>query len=448
MRGDEYYLMNQKQLTRYSVISMVIDGKLTNHEAAKKLGLSTRQIIRLKKGVIKEGPAFLIHKNKDRKPSHAFTEDFINHIVKLKKNELYKDANFKHFQELLEEHEDIKISYTPLYNILTKAGIKSPKKHRKPKKHHRRKRKDQEGLLIQIDATPFEWFGTDEKYALHGAIDDATGKVIALYLTKNECLQGYFEISRQILLNFGIPLSIYADRHTIFQSPNKNKLTVEEQLAGKTVNNTQFGRAMNEIGINLITARSPQAKGRIERLWNTLQSRLPTDLKIAGISSVNETNEFLVSYIPKFNKLFAVVPSDNNSAFRTITENIDIDNILSVKHTRVIDNGAVFSFYNKHFQVVCTNNLIPTKSKIDVLVSPRFGVRVQYNNTVYNTIPFIKPKKQNNTTNTQNNTRKKYIPPDDHYFKYGQKDWKKLTFEDTDQEILKMLENIFLSKYA
>jgi len=116
-----------------------------------------------------------------------------------------------------------------------------------------------------MDATPFEWFGDDQKYSLHGAIDDATGKVTGLYMCKNECLQGYLETTRQMILNHGMPTSIYADRHTIFRSPKADKISVEDQLKDKVVNDTQFGRAMSELGVTIIPARSPQAKGRIEQ---------------------------------------------------------------------------------------------------------------------------------------------------------------------------------------
>ncbi|MGI6533540.1 MAG: helix-turn-helix domain-containing protein [Peptococcia bacterium] len=151
--------MSQKQLNRYTVISQLIEGNLTTRDAAESLGLSERQVKRLKKGVREKGPAFLIHKNTGRKPVHAFSDDLVEEIIELRKSETYKDSNFLHFQELLKEHEGIKISYKPLYNILTNAGFNSPKKRRKIKAHHRRKRKAQEGLLIQIDATPFNWFG-------------------------------------------------------------------------------------------------------------------------------------------------------------------------------------------------------------------------------------------------------------------------------------------------
>lgn len=159
-----------------------------------------------------------------------------------------------------------------------------------------------------MDATPFNWFGYGKMYSLHGAIDDATGKIVGLYMTKNECLHGYFETVRQIILNHGIPISIYSDRHAIFLSTEAKRITIEDELKGKVCNDTQFGRAMKELGITIITARSPQAKGRVERLWNTLQSRIPVEFRIANITTIDQANEFLKNYIPEFNKQFSVEP--------------------------------------------------------------------------------------------------------------------------------------------
>ncbi len=448
MKNEVRYMMSQEQLNRFKVISLLIDKKLSTSEAAASLGLSERQILRIKKGVMEQGPAFLIHKNTGRKPQHAITDDLKNKIISLKQSDKYKSANFKHFQELLAEYEGIAISYSCLHTLLSKAGIYSPKKRRRFKPHRRRKRKTQEGLLIQMDATPFEWFGTKEKFALHGAIDDATGKIVGLYLAKHECLQGYFEVTWQILSKYGIPASIYADRHSIFLSQNASKLTIEDQLQGKIVNDTQFGRAMKELGITLIPARSPQAKGRIERLWETLQSRLPVEFKIAGITSIDEANEFLSQYIEKFNSQFAVKALEPETAYRALDPNIDIGHILCVKQKRTIDNGGVFSFYNRHFKVIFKEtNPIPPRTRIDVLISPVFGVKVQYKKTVYETIPYVKPQKTQKTK-TKTTDRKPYIPPDTHYFKYGHNLVKKLTYEDSDRDILKMLEEIFLHKYA
>lgn len=443
--NEVQYLMTQKQLNRYKVISLVIEKKLTIAEAANDLGLSERQIIRLKKGVIKHGPGFLIHKNSGRKPSHAIPDELEEQIISLKKSDLYAKANFLHFRDLLEEHENIKISYTPLYRILTNAGFESPKKRRKLKSHHRRKRKAREGILIQVDATPFDWFDNGEIYNLHGAIDDATGKVVGLFLTKNECLLGYLNVARQMVLQFGIPVSIYSDRHSIFVSPKADKISIEDQLNGKVVNETQFGRAMSELGITMHKARSPQAKGRVERLWGTLQSRLPVEFKIAGITGIEAANAFLATYIDKFNEKFSVEPAEPESMFRPVTDIDFVNHTLCVKQERCLDNGYVFSFYNRHFKITEDQAAsIPPKSRIKVLVSPEFGIKAQYRNLVYDVIPYIKPKKQNTKPS---GTRTVYTPPDDHYYKYGHIAWKKVTFEDSDRDILLMLEDIFLKKY-
>ena len=253
--------MTQEQIKRYHVIMDSLEGKLTVAAAAEGLGISERQITRLRNGVKEEGAAFLMHKNKGRSPAHTLTEEDKKRIVEIYHGSKYKGSNFLHFSELLAEHESMNVSQATVYRVLTGAGIESPKKRRRFKAHRSRKRKAQEGLLMQIDATPFKWFGGNAMFALHGGIDDATGNIIGAYMTKNECLHGYYEVMRQTIEHNGIPVSVYADLHSIFRSPNAGKLTVEEQLEGKAVNDTQFGRAMKELGVTLIGARSPQAKG-------------------------------------------------------------------------------------------------------------------------------------------------------------------------------------------
>lgn len=440
--------MSQEQLKRYTVIEKTIEGSMTVREAAEHLGLSVRQVIRLKKGVKENGAAALIHKNQGRKPAHAIPDSVKQTIITLKLSNKYREANFKHFQELLERFENIKISYAPLYEILNSAGIQSPKKRRRFKPHRRRKRKAQKGLLIQMDATPFDWFGDGIMYSLHAAIDDATSEIVGLYMTKNECLQGYFETTRQMLINYGIPVSIYCDRHAIFLSTKASKLTIEDQLEGKICNDTQFGRAIRELGITIISARSPQAKGRVERLFETLQSRLPVEFNIAGITTVDEANIFFRSYIPQFNKLFAVEPEKAESAFRPLPEDLDLDSVLCVKQKRKVDNGGVFSFYGKHFKVEPKENqpFIPPNTNINVFVSSITGVRVEYKGINYETVPFIKPKKVSLDAPKQHKAAC-YRPPDTHYYKYGQNLFKRVTFEESDREILEMLEEIFLGKY-
>ena len=369
-------------------------------------------------------------------------------IVALKRSDLYQQANFLHFQELLLRQEQISISYSALHAVLVGAGLNSPKKRRRIKAHRRRKRKAQAGLLVQMDATPFEWFGGAEKFSLHGAVDDATGAIVGLYLTKNECLHGYFEVTRQLLANHGIPVSIYADRHAIFLSRNAGKLSLEDQLGGKVVNDTQFGRAMSEFGITLIPARSPQAKGRVERLWETLQSRLPVEFALANITTIDQANSYLVSYIALFNQQFSVEPVSPESAFRPVPSNLDPDTILCVKMARVLDSGRVFSFYNRYFLLVPHSSPEPpAKAKVQVLISPRLGIRAKYKDTLFQVLPYIKPDKTATGVNPAK-SRKKWTPPDSHYYKYGHEIVKKLSFEDADRDILHMLEDIFLKIYA
>ena len=440
MRNEVKFLMSQKQLNRYKIISDSLDSKITVPEAAIALGLSERQITRLRNGVKNEGAAFLIHKNLNKPSKNAVSEELSKKIVTLYLSPSYKGANFLHFKELLSEHEKINVSYSVIHRTLTKEGIVSPKKRRRLKPHHRRKRKAQEGMLIQIDATPFEWFGTKTKFALHGAIDDATGKIVGLYLTKNECLHGYFETIKQVIESNGVPISIYADRHAIFQSTKTDKLTIEEQLAGKVVNDTQFGRAMKELSITLIAARSPQAKGRIERLWDTLQSRLPIEFRISNINTIEEANCFLQCYLEKFNEQFSVSPEITECAY--VPTSLDLNSILCVKLQRSVDNGGVFSFRNKLFKVI--DDSIPLKAKVDVVVSAYKGIYILYKGKCFDVLPYIKPKK----ATKPNGEKKTFITPNNHYYKYGKPTNKFYSSDCTDKEILKLLEDVFLSKYA
>jgi len=231
--------MSRKQLKRAHVLQKYNEGLMSRKETAEALQLSERQITRLGKGVREEGEVALIHKNTNRKPSHALSEGEKTRIVTIRKEEQYAKCNHQHFQELLQREHRIKISYSALYCLLREAGIDSPKKRRSAVKHRRRKRKAQAGELLQIDATPYDWFDSGSKQALHASIDDATGQLTGLYMTENECLHGYFSIIRQTVTGPGVPLSAYSDKHTIFRSP----LTEKKAELGEEANLTQFGRA-------------------------------------------------------------------------------------------------------------------------------------------------------------------------------------------------------------
>lgn len=435
--------LTQKQLKIFKVINSFIDKSITRQQAAELLGLSTRQITRLRKGVQESGAESLIHKNTGRKPSHALKNETKEVILKIRSQPDLDSINFLHFQDILADDYGINISYSSLSSILKKAGYESPKKKKSRHRTHRRKRKPHPGQLIQIDATPFEWFGGNIKYALHGAIDDATGKIVGLYMTQNECLYGYLETMRQCCLDFGVPQTIYSDNHTIFKSPKTGKLTVEELIEGKTVNLTQFGRAMHELGIDMIFAKTAQAKGRIERMWDTLQGRLPVEFARRGINTVEQANRFLTEeYRSKFNKKFSVEP-EGESIYVPLASEVDIDCILCIKHDRKTDNAGTFSFKNRCFQILDEGfPIISARREIKVLVSPRIGIRVEYKKRVYDTIRYLQPQKKNANLKVPKKISESVSP----HLKHGSDEWKNIWWAEDFDLSLKFLYELFFEK--
>ena len=381
MKGMEFTEMDIEKLI---VIQSVIDGKRTGKEASNKLNLSERQIWRLVKKVKKSGVEGIKHGNRFIHQPRFITFEFKEHIKNLKLSDDYCDANFKHFQELIEEHENIKISYTSLYKILTEYGIKSKKKHKDRKTHRQRKRKTHEGDLVQADGTPFDWFKDGHMYSIHGFIDDATGKVLGAYMCEHECLLGYLEVLRQMLKNYGIPKCLYPDKFSVFFPAKGQKITIEEQLQGKEKPTTQFKRIIDVLGIDMFAASTSQAKGRIERLWNTFQDRLVTEFKLNKIKRIDEANEFLKTYIKKYNKQFAVKAKNEESNFVPVPSYIDLDLLLAIKITRKIDSSGSFTIKNKRFQIL-NNNIMP-KSKINIYISKKIGIIAEHNNTKYKVI--------------------------------------------------------------
>ena len=380
-------MLKEKDLRRANLIEACIKGTITVKQVAVALGLSERRVKQIKKEVIENGVSSIQHGNRGRKPKNTIPDETKKKILELRSSYEYEISNFKHFQELLKERENIDISYSALYNILRNAGIKSPKKHRKAKLHHRRKRKECEGMMLQADGTPCDWFETGEKYSLHGFIDDATGKITGLYMCKNECLLGYLEVLRQTLENFGIPVSLYPDKYSVFFPPKKvnDHITIEEQLNGREKGITQFGRIVEELGINMFPASSPQAKGRIERLWETLQSRLVTEFRINKIKTIDEANKFLVEYIKKYNSKFAIQASKSESQFLKLPKRYNLDELLCVRFERTIDNAGVFSLNNSRFQIM--DKRLPPKTKVQIFLSQKIGMVVKSNNKVYDVQP-------------------------------------------------------------
>ena len=378
--------MNQKEELKAHIIKCCVDGNMTVKQAANRLGFSERYIKKLKARYKKYGVSSMLHGNCGRQPKRTLDIALKQKILDIRKQPEFDTVNVMHFKDILEEKYKIIVSYSFLYNFLKENNINSPRKHRKTKAHHRRNRRSKIGELLQIDATPHEFFiGDNNKYTLHGLIDDASGQITGLYMCKNECMQGYFEIIRQTLKNFGVPENIYADGSSIFFTTKKDKLTIEEQLSGVEEPNTQFGKIMDELGIHLIHAGSSQAKGRIERLWNTLHDRLITEFKINNITNIEQANIFLIDYLKKYNKKFKVKPKDKKKAFIPLLKSVNLDTLLTVKYKRTVDNGACFSLNNVSFKIE-NINILP-RTRIDVLISKKIGIKVLYKNKLYTVKP-------------------------------------------------------------
>lgn len=388
--------MSQKELTKQHVIQSCIDKLITVKQAAARLRLSERRILQLKKEYLELGPVACIHGNARRSSPRKLPEELCQCILETRRMPIYSETNFTHFKELLEIYFGIRISYSALSRLLRKNKYKSPKSRRRKKDFHPlRERKPAEGLLLQADATPFSWFSGQPRMALHGFIDDATGKITGLYLCRNECLLGYLEVLRQTLVTFGIPQSLYPDRYSVFfHNPKKeNGLSVEEQLAGLERKPTQFGRIVERLGIDMFPAHSAQAKGRIERLWDTLQSRLPVEFALRSIDTIDAANTFLPAYVEQFNKQFSVSPKESFSAFVPVPHTTDLDRLLSVEFYRKLSSGSTISLNGILFLI--EQNHFPARTEVTLLLSEKHGLRALINGAFYPIHPFDDNTKEN-----------------------------------------------------
>ena len=260
--------------------------------------------------------------------------------------------NHTHLTELLEEREGIDLSRSTVRRILLSGGIKSPRKRRAPKHHSRRVRYPQEGMLLQIDGSKHDWLqGRGPYLTLIAAIDDATGTVPFALFRDQEDAHGYLLMLRSIIQDKGVPMALYSDRHGIFQRSPKEPESLEEQLRGRR-DPTQFGRALQELGIELILAYTPQAKGRVERLFGTLQDRLVSEMRLAGATTAQQANNILWRLLPDFNRRFGVCAAQQGSAYRQLSADLSLDSVLCFKYLRTVANDNTVRFNSTTLQLL------------------------------------------------------------------------------------------------
>ena len=298
---------------------------MTTEQAAILMGVSERHTRRIVAAYRKEGAAALAHGNRGRRPVNATSDSLATDVVLLARTR-YEGVNHTHMSELLREREGIDISRNTLRRLLVSAGENSPRSRRPPKHRVRRQRMPSEGMLLQVDGSYHRWLGEDgPQFTLLLAVDDATGTVVNALFCELESTRSYFLLMRGLIQSRGIPLALYADRHAVF----KHTPPAEAATAP-----TQFSRAMDELGIQLIFALSPQAKGRVERAAGTFQDRLVSELRLAGATTIDDANRVLEDFLPRFNNRFKVPTQEQEVAYRAVDEGMCLDKILCLKYRR------------------------------------------------------------------------------------------------------------------
>jgi len=355
-----------REQNRLKVLNQVETRVLTVNKAASLLDLSERQVWRILSGYRKEGAAAIAHGNRGRKPANALPESVRRKIVELAKFP-YTGFNHQHLTEKLSEREGILVSRSTLRNILLAAGISSPRKRRPPKHRSRRERYPQEGMLLQTDGSPHDWLeGRGPVLCLIGAIDDATSKVPYAFFREQEDSQGYMLLLREIVLRYGIPQALYHDRHSIFEVLGDKEASLQAQLNGQEPL-TQIGRLLQELGITSIAAHSPQAKGRIERLWGTFQDRLTSELRLAGARTREEANQVLAFFLPEYNRKFAITAKEPEIAYQEVGAGFKAKEYFCFKHSRTVGADNVVRFRDMRLQVLASEDRISyARSKVEV----------------------------------------------------------------------------------
>ena len=329
--------VSQRELHRLHVVRLTLEGRESVGKGAKLLGISARQMKRLRRKMRVGGVAGLVHGNRGKRAWNKTRSEKLQKVIQLARGR-YQGLNDTHFTEKLKEQEKIDLSRPTVRRVLRAAGIVAVRKRGVKRHYKRRERKAQEGALLLWDGSPHRWFG--EKFAecsLMAVIDDATGKLVWGVFAREEDAQSYLICLRQTLLEKGIPLAIYMDRHGIFRR-NDDHWSLQEQLAGRQTP-TQVTQALLALGIEPIFALSPQAKGRVERLFNTLQDRLVQELRLAGITSSEAATLFVNgTFKTAFNHRFAKPARESQAAWRSLPKAVDVDRICSFRYEATVGN--------------------------------------------------------------------------------------------------------------
>jgi hypothetical protein len=354
---EETVNMTKKEIERLKTLSLVLEGKISQVLAGKKLNLSDRQVRRLLANIKKFGDKSIISKKRGVSSNHSLPKSFKKNALSLI-NEHYSDFGPKLAGEYLLKNHEIQVSPETLRLWMIEAHLWIPRKQRDKKLHPLRPRRRVFGELIQIDGSHHDWFeGRAKPCTLMVFIDDATSKITSLHFAESESLEAYYQALSKHLHAYGVPLSFYGDRCAVLtpRNPKENK------------NCTQFQKALKELDCELILAYSPEAKGRVERANRTLQDRLIKELRLKGISSIEEANAVLEEYREKHNQLFSKETNEQANAHRSL-EGISLDHILSIREIRTLNKQLIVQFKNTFYQISTQDEKVNLykKGKIEI----------------------------------------------------------------------------------
>ncbi len=436
-----------KEQGNYEIIKKLIETNGNKNTAAIKLGCTRRNVNRMIEGYKSNGKRFFQHGNRENEPSNKLPEETNTLVADLYRTKYY-DSNFAHFKELLEEREEIFLSESTIRNIFKDNMMLSPKAWKRTRKamseklealkeaapskkerdkiqniivsiedsHPRRPRCVHFGEMIQMDASQHEWFAGIVTH-LHLAIDDSTGNIVGAYFDEQETLNGYYNVFRNILKTYGIPYLFYTDKRTVFEYKKKGSSNVEKDAF------TQFSYACKQLGVDIKTTSIPEAKGRVERVFQTLQSRLIVELRLAGVTTIEHANVFLDSYLQKYNDRFALPVNHTKSVFEKQPDDDVINRTLAVISERKIDSGHCIRYNNKYFRLIDSfGNPVYYYKGANALVIKAFDGQLYttINEAVYalDEIPLHAKTSKNFTFHkVQSKPRKVYIPPMSHPWK-------------------------------
>ena len=419
---DTKVTMTQREIVRMEVVQALEAGHMIGREAATLLGVSERQVKRLRKAYREGGATGLVHGNRGKASPHRTPKAVEEQIAALVSAH-YKDYNDVHVSELLEERHGIGVSRSTVRRVRLAHGLRSPKRRKAPRHRSRRERRKRRGELLQIDGSMHDWLeGRGQRLALITFIDDATSEVIYGVFREEEDAAGYVEGLKWICEREGIPLALYSDRRNIFGDLNTG--------------DSQFKRIVEDLGATVIPAHSPQAKGRVERLFGTLQDRLVKALREAAASTVEDANRVLNAYLPGHNARFVKPAADPASAFRPWPEELKKADVLAFKHTRKVKGDNTISFSGYQLQIppqshrrTFAHATVQVRQNLDGTLSIHHGeyllatfqpaahgpVRIGRFTPAQQHMPALVPKPADRpVTSPPPKPRQPYVPPRDH----------------------------------